>query len=66
MDIKESISKSTETIAKKPTLKPFELLKKSLTKGSYKDKFIDILGKRNSNVPKYNINGVLKCGTSKS
>ena len=46
MDIKESLSKSTETMAKKPTLKPFELLKKSLTKGSYKDRFIDILGEK--------------------
>ena len=44
MDIKESISKSTETQVKRPTLKPFELLKKSLTKGSYKDRFVDILG----------------------
>lgn len=46
MDIKESISKSTETQVKRPTLKPFELLKKSLTKGSYKDRFIDILGEK--------------------
>lgn len=46
MNIQESIKKSTENKVQKATLKPFDQLKKALTKGSYKDRFIDILGEK--------------------
>lgn len=45
MDINKSIQNNSGAI-QKATLKPFEQLKRSLTKGAYRDKFISILGEK--------------------